>query len=279
MDPERFKFCLRVLTGEVGLMRTMIAKMLRPVFESLGLLSPPGDESPPAGPGSPTCEDRLKHMKGLGFDAKVIYDCGAFIGRWALDVSAIYTQSELVLVEPNPQVHEQIIANTSSIKERVRVVAAAVSDHEGVGILNVWDNPRHKNPVIALAASSLLPHVQGKPSKEEAVRVTTIDTIVEETGKQPDLLKLDLQGGEHKALLGAGKTLGRAELCIVEFGCLQAYVARTTPRDLMDLMYDHGFCLYDIVDLIYRPYDGALAGGDFFFIKRDGRLREHKDYF
>ena len=78
---------------------------------------------------------------------------------------------------------------------------------------------------------------------------------------------------------GAEKILKSVELCIIEFGCLDAYVDRTTSRQLMDIMYDNGFCLYDIVDLRYRPYDGALAGGDFFFIKTSSKLKAHKDYF
>ena len=95
----------------------------------------------------------------------------------------------------------------------------------------------------------------------------------------PDLLKLDLQGFELPALKGADQCLKHAELCIVEFGCLDAYKERTTPNDVMNLMYQYDYVLYDIVDLIYRPYDGALVGGDFFFVKSDSRLKEHKDYF
>jgi len=36
--------------------------------------------------------------------------------------------------------------------------------------------------------------------------------------------------------------------------------------------------LYDIIDLIYRPYDNALTGGDFFFVKNDSNLKSHKGY-
>jgi FkbM family methyltransferase len=230
-------------------------------------------------PPASSCEDRLKHMRSLGFKPRIIYDCGAFIGRWAMTISSIYPEAEFVLIEPNTEVHPQITENTLSFKDRVQLVSAAVSDQEGLAKLNVWDNPKHKNPVTALAASSLLSHVQGMPTKELRVRVTTIDSIVKDSHKKPDLLKLDLQGGEGKALLGATEALKGVELCIVEFGCLEAYISRTTPRDLMEIMYTQNFCLYDIVDLRYRPYDGALAGGDFFFLKRDSKLRRHKDYF
>jgi len=229
--------------------------------------------------GIPTWKDRMKHIKEIGFSPKVIFDCGAFIGKWAATVSEIYPKAKLVLIEPNVNLLNEIEQRISSIRERTTIVTAAVADKFGKGTLNVWDNPKHNNKITALAASSLLKHVQGEPEKKIEIDITTLDNIAEETKKIPDLLKLDLQGGELKALLGAKKILDSVELCIIEFGCLEAYIDRTTSRDLMDIMYDNGFYLYDIVDLRYRPYDGALAGGDFFFIKASSKLRTHKDYF
>ena len=38
------------------------------------------------------------------------------------------------------------------------------------------------------------------------------------------------------------------------------------------------YCLYDIIDLIYRPYDNALTGGDFIFVKNSSQLKEYKGY-
>jgi hypothetical protein len=43
-------------------------------------------------------------------------------------------------------------------------------------------------------------------------------------------------------------------------------------------MYANDYCLYDIIDLIYRPYDNALTGGDFFFVKNNSPLKSHKGY-
>jgi FkbM family methyltransferase len=227
----------------------------------------------------PSCEERLRHIQNLGFLPKVIYDCGAFIGKWAMKVSHIYPEAEFVLIEPNTEILNEMEANILPRKERMVVINAAISNECGKGMLNIWDNPQHNNKITALAASSLLDHVQGQPAKKIDVDIKTLDMIAEETGKLPDLLKLDLQGGERKALLGAENLLKSVELCIVEFGCLDAYLERTTPQDLMDILYSAGFCLYDIVDLRYRPYDGALAGGDFFFVKRTSKLKSHKDYF
>jgi len=228
---------------------------------------------------SPDSFQRMKHIKDLGFKPKVIYDCGAFIGKWAVSVLEVFPEAQLVLIEPNINLHDQIYENVRAIRKRITLVSAALSDEVGEGALNVWMNPKHSNELTALAASSLLDHVQGPPQETIAVELKTLDMIIDETNKIPDLIKLDLQGGELKALLGAKKHLNSIEMCMVEFGCLGAYVERTTPRDLMEILYDHGFCLYEIVDLRYRPYDGALAGGDFLFVQSWSELKSHKDYF
>jgi hypothetical protein len=107
--------------------------------------------------------------------------------------------------------------------------------------------------------------VIGDPEVTHEVPVDTIDAIAGRVGT-PDLLKLDLQGAEFDALRGALKSLAHVEMVIVEFGITSAYIGRTTPRELIDLLYDAGFRLYDVAGLSYRPHDKALGGGDLFFV-------------
>ena len=42
--------------------------------------------------------------------------------------------------------------------------------------------------------------------------------------------------------------------------------------------FDHDYCLYDLVDLHYRPYDRALTGGDYIFVKNSSALRAYKGW-
>jgi FkbM family methyltransferase len=227
----------------------------------------------------PDCEQRLAHAKSLGFNPSVIFDGGAFTGRWAQETHHLFPSAHLVLIEPNSEVYSKIDESVREFLSQTTLIKAAVGEVQGRMNLNIWDNPRHKSKTTALAASSLLEHVQGSPTRSTPVEVKRIDDIAEETGIWPDLLKLDLQGAELPALKGAVRALESCELCIVEFGCLEAYKDRTSPAELLSFMDGHGYALYDIVDIRYRPYDNALTGGDFFFVKRDSPLKAHKDFF
>lgn len=216
---------------------------------------------------------RLRLMKQLGFAPDVIFDGGAYQGTWSVEAASTFPGVQLVAIEPNPKALDALRPKFAALQPPPTIVSAALSDSEGSARLNVWGDS-----VVAGAGSSLLEHVQGAPRHSVKVRLTTLDRICDETGLVPDLVKLDLQGGELPALRGAQRALASAEVFVVEFGCLAAYVGRTTPRDLFDMMYEHDFCLYDVVDLLYRPYDGALTGGDFIFVKNGSSLRAHKDY-
>lgn len=125
--------------------------------------------------GGPSCGDRLKHMKLLDFSPKIVFDVGAFIGKWAVSIAEMFPDARLVLIEPNMDIIDEIERNIESIRDRVVIRSAAVSDKPGKGSLNVWDNSKHNNRMTALAASSLLRHVQGPPTKQIDVDITTLD--------------------------------------------------------------------------------------------------------
>ena len=163
--------------------------------------------------------------------------------------------------------------------ERTILVNVAIGDQVGGGCLNIWEEPRQVDMDKALGASSSLSQAGLEPSRQIPVEIQTLDAISSEYGLMPDLVKLDLQGHELAAIKGAASLLGKTAVFVIEFGCLDSYVDRSSPRDLIDIMYDNGYLLYDIVDLCYCPYDNALSGGDFFLIHASSKLVEHEALF
>lgn len=222
---------------------------------------------------TPSCIDRLNNMKNIGFNPNNIFDCGASVGYWSWEVGKLFQNAQIIAIEPNPKVTPKTRAQLSNISPTPIVEECAVGATIGTAFLNIWDNDETK-----MSGSSLKGHVQGDPRQRVQVTLKTLDSISQEHNIKPDLIKLDLQGYELDALKGASSLLESTEVFIIEFGCLQAYIDRTTPNDLMQLMYNNDYCLYDIVDLIYRPYDNALTGGDFFFVKNGSKLKSYTGY-
>lgn len=221
---------------------------------------------------SRTLRERMQRIKDFGFAPRTILDGGAFHGLWSKEAAAKFPGAQLVVVEPNQLLLATIERNLSHLVPKPEIVNAALGQQRGRARFNIWKDPRSDQ------GASLLDHVSGEAARIVDVSVETLDDIAEKTGHMPDLVKLDLQGAELPAIRGGTSVLKNAEVAIVEFGCLEAYIGRTTPRELLDAMYERAFRLYDVVDLHDRPYDGALAGGDMFFVKESSSLLAHKGW-
>lgn len=220
----------------------------------------------------PTCDQRLAHAKSIGFAPTQIIDAGAFMGTWTTDVGKVFPQASFLVIEPNPHIQSQLSENLADCKDRVQIIPKAVADEVSTMPFHIWGDPNEAT------SASLQAHIRGEAEHTVDVAVDTIDRLMAEHQWSPQLIKLDLQGAELKALRGCTDALKTAEMFVVEFGCLQAYIDRTTPRQLMEIFYDNDYCLYDIVDCHYRPYDGALTGGDFFFVKNSSALKSHANW-
>ena len=215
------------------------------------------------------CMTRLALAKRNGFSPSTIIDGGAYHGLWTHQAAMLFPGAQFILVEPNPFLKSIIQKNIVPITPSPLIVESALGSASGKANLNLWRSAE-SDP-----GASLLEHVSGPSVQSFEVNVTTVDEICEEHKLLPDLIKLDLQGGELAALKGATKALRTCECLVIEFSCLRAYIDRTTPRDLLDFMGDHDYSLYDIVGLADRPYDEALMGGDFIFVKNSSPLRAY----
>lgn len=224
------------------------------------------------GASMPRWDERILHAKKLGFAVSSCLDVGAYVGTWSRLISEIFPDCKIIAIEPNPYIYDDLVRSLSTLSSPSIVLPIAVAEQSGQSEFNIWGNP-HK-----ATSASLQDHVRGDAEIRITVDIDTLDNIVAKYNFQPELVKLDLQGAEIKALRGASYLLKTVEMFLVEFGCLNAYIDRATPRQLLDIFYDNDYCLYDIVECHYRPYDGALTGGDFIFVKNSSQLRSYKNW-
>jgi FkbM family methyltransferase len=144
-------------------------------------------------------EEVLDTCRACLSSGQVFYDVGANVGYISIELARIFGgQVAVVSFEPQPLLAQNIAASAAlNALRNVTVFDLMISDRAGEANLYLGSHAIH---------ASAVPRTSGaKPMRR---RTATIDEMVE-TGAipAPDVMKLDVEGGELAALRGAAKTI------------------------------------------------------------------------
>lgn len=142
-----------------------------------------------------------------------VFDVGANIGDWS---------AELLLANPNVSIHafEPSSSAFSCLSKRFaddpRVILHnfALGDFNGMGKL-YFDSP---SSGFASLTNRRLDHFDLKMSASESIQVKTLDTFKQENLVSCDILKVDIEGNELKALQSGLEILKECKVVLFEFG-------------------------------------------------------------
>jgi FkbM family methyltransferase len=204
---------------------------------------------------------KLRSMRERGLKLDMAIDGGAAEGAWARLFKQVYPEAQVLCVEPRDDVQEKL--------------AAVARELGGIQIAKtlIGEKPGEVEFFRHAEQSSMLPVSGGAvgggggaiPVRE---RVDTIDNLVAALKlPPPDFIKLDLQGAELAALRGATAALRSVQALVVEVSFIPIYQGAPLVAEVVASMAGWGFRLYDICGLWHRPLDGALAQGDFLFVR------------
>ena len=94
------------------------------------------------------------------------------------------------------------------------------------------------------------------------VPAVTIDEVCQQRNLSgPYVIKLDIQGAELEALMGAGRVLDDTELVILEASFFAFFKGGPQIYDVFTFMKQRGLVLYDILDLSYRRLGWGYVAG------------------
>lgn len=140
--------------------------------------------------------DCMKGRRGLAIDG------GAHVGSWTKVMTEYF--EEVLAFEPCDKSYSFLYDNLGD-NENVFLMPCALMDKSG----NVSVHPPRKGKRLSLTARQVTPNRDGDVA---AVSIDDLDV------DNCSLIKLDLEGAEHLALLGAIKTIDKYKpLLIVEF--------------------------------------------------------------
>lgn len=208
----------------------------------------------------------LRDVERRGFSPNVILDVGANRGEWATEAARVFPSARFVLVEPQREMAPHLEAFCKRDPASTYALVAAGSGN-GAATLTVWPD---------LNGSSMMATSRESASSVERreIPVRTIDHILEESGQPtPELAKLDIQGAEIEALMGAQRLFGATEMFIIESSFFPNPEGVPGFADVVRFMDERDYKVFDFCNFLPRPADGALGQADVVFVKRSGWFR------
>jgi FkbM family methyltransferase len=132
---------------------------------------------------------------------EVVWDVGANIGSFAIAARLNARVEHVVCIEPDPKNREALETNLSLNRgASYRVCGVALSDHSE--LRSLWQGPTINRGMSTLTGPAV------SESATCLVECTTLDELVfGENLPAPTLMKIDIEGWEYRALLGAQRLL------------------------------------------------------------------------
>ena len=226
--------------------------------------------------GTGGCADRLIHSlqrikDRCGFAPTNILDVGANRGMWSSEVkNNVFPNAQYLMIEGNTQCASALSEHKWASFE-IALVGKEVSNttfytinggscQGGTGNGIFRETSYHYNTAV-----------------EETRTITTIDNIVSSKNFGPvQFMKLDIQGAEVPALLGAFKTLEHVEVLFTEAPIANYNENAPGYFKLMHTIHHFGFDMFDITDLSYDHKEDTLLQFDIIWVKRTSSLWSQK---
>ena len=159
----------------------------------------------------------------------IFYDVGANTGLYSCLTGQLLQEGHVVAFEPHPTNADRLEENVSLNELEVQALRVALSDHDGAGSLGVAGDD------VGAGHHRLVADDGAK--RTVTVDVRTGDSIVRDgTADPPDVMKIDVEGGELAVLRGFTETLQTCRLIICEAHGLTE--AKEAHKQLEALEYD-----------------------------------------
>jgi FkbM family methyltransferase len=205
----------------------------------------------------------LEQIKRFGFAPANVLDVGAFQGDWTRACLSVYPNARITCVEPQDS-QQQKLGNLASQEKNIRVIQVLLgrTDRSSVPFFETGSG-----------SSALLEN----PETSKTKPMKMIDTLIKsgEIGP-PHFLKLDVQGYEIEVLEGWTKGFEQCEVIQCEISLLPLIPKAPLLHEVVAYLYNRGFMMFDVTELIRSPSDGAVWQIDALFCRKDSPLRDNR---
>ena len=201
----------------------------------------------------------LHDLAAQGVQPTVIYDIGACVLHWYSQAAQVWPQADFHVLEAMHSV--KFLYEEQGLKHHLGVLSN--SDRRTV---TFWQNEWHPG-----GNSYYQENAQVNPDTvnyfTDAHKVTcaakTLDTVIDQMGwKVPDLVKMDVQGGEWDVLQGMTRTLPHVQHLILELQKVEYNLGAPLASEVITWLDGQGF------DCVAPLFCDAGPDGDYYFRRR-----------
>jgi FkbM family methyltransferase len=204
----------------------------------------------------------------VGCGAKIIIDVGAHHGHSSAEYLRSFQDASIFALEPDPLNFAKAQDLLAEFGGRARLFNFAASDRDGTARLN--RNTHDGTHSLFEIGDQTYWGGFAQKSGEVEIETVTLDTFASTHGiEHIDILKLDIQGAELLALVGASELLrgNRISLIATEVEFYPLYQSQPLFWDVGSFLQQHGFRFYGLYDCHYHAKNNlVLSWADAIFL-------------
>ena len=184
-------------------------------------------------------------------EVEVIFDVGACHALESVELSKKYPNAKVYTFEANPVSYDVCLENTEGY-DSITVINEAVNDYDGVckfypmdkeKTITTWEDG-NQGASSLYRANGQYDFIEKYVQYEIEVPCTRLDTFCEKNGiDKIDIIWMDLQGAELKALQSLGPLLDTVQIIHTELEMNPMYEGQCLFNDVNEYLTNNGFDL------------------------------------
>ncbi len=184
-------------------------------------------------------------------EVEVIFDVGACHALESVELSKKYPNAKVYTFEANPVSYNVCVENTEGY-DSITVINEAVNNYDGLckfypmdkeKTITTWEDG-NQGASSLYRANGQYDFIEKYVQYEIEVPCTRLDTFCEKNGiDKIDIIWMDLQGAELKALQSLGSLLDTVQIIHTELEMNPMYEGQCLFRDVNEYLTNNGFDL------------------------------------
>jgi|SRR5271166_4540345 len=207
----------------------------------------------------------FSRLKALGFEPRAIFDIGSSVAGWSVTIARVFPSAQFHLFEPLVDLkpyYKYCCDWAVGVCPNFSIHKIALGDRAGT-VTIYSDAPGFSASILPAAYDASI------PEREQVPVAPLLAYVADHDLPRPDLLKIDVQGGEMLVLKGAGELLDTVQVLEAETWFSREY-GPSTPlfHELLEFLESKGLQLFELGDRFYSDTH-RLYSVDVFFARSE----------